>query len=181
MEKSHDDHRRGPHRDRQPRSANPVPRSFAVSTCGSPRRSRRRRAAVSTEGFSIPPSARRTSARPDQLAQRSSRSSSTRVNSAQDRPARADADDPVRREAQTELLHRPQGRPAGLQPSRRRDDPPRAQDAGVTLVSATENIDETPSGMLLHGIMSSIAEFYSRNLATEVVKGCRRRRRRAAP
>ena len=25
--------------------------------------------------------------------------------------------------------------------------------------------------MLLHGIMSSIAEFYSRNLATEVVKG----------
>ncbi|MEA5118083.1 MAG: recombinase family protein, partial [Propionicimonas sp.] len=44
-------------------------------------------------------------------------------------------------------------------------------DAGVTLVSATENIDETPSGMLLHGIMSSIAEFYSKNLATEVTKG----------
>lgn len=43
--------------------------------------------------------------------------------------------------------------------------------AGVVLVSATENIDETPSGMLLHGIMSTIAEFYSRNLATEVVKG----------
>ncbi len=43
--------------------------------------------------------------------------------------------------------------------------------AGVRLVSATENIDETPSGMLLHGIMSSIAEFYSRNLATEVSKG----------
>lgn len=45
------------------------------------------------------------------------------------------------------------------------------QEAGVTLVSASENIDETPSGMLLHGIMSTIAEFYSRNLATEVVKG----------
>ncbi|MCW2538731.1 MAG: recombinase family protein [Frankiales bacterium] len=43
--------------------------------------------------------------------------------------------------------------------------------AGVTLVSAAENIDETPSGMLMHGIMSSIAEFYSHNLATEVVKG----------
>ncbi|MCI1748459.1 MAG: recombinase family protein [Acidipropionibacterium sp.] len=43
--------------------------------------------------------------------------------------------------------------------------------AGVTLVSVTENIDETPSGMLVHGIMSSIAEFYSRNLATEVSKG----------
>ena len=43
--------------------------------------------------------------------------------------------------------------------------------ANVRLISATENIDETPSGMLLHGIMSSIAEFYSRNLATEVQKG----------
>lgn len=43
--------------------------------------------------------------------------------------------------------------------------------AGAQLVSATENIDETPSGLLLHGIMSSIAEFYSRNLATEVIKG----------
>jgi DNA invertase Pin-like site-specific DNA recombinase len=43
--------------------------------------------------------------------------------------------------------------------------------AGVRLVSATENIDESPSGMLLHGIMSSIAEFYSRNLANEVLKG----------
>jgi site-specific DNA recombinase len=42
---------------------------------------------------------------------------------------------------------------------------------GARLVSATENIDETPSGMLLHGIMSSIAEFYSRNLGAEVVKG----------
>ncbi|MHA2789740.1 recombinase family protein [Corynebacterium sp. S7] len=43
--------------------------------------------------------------------------------------------------------------------------------AGVTLVSATELIDQTPSGMLVHGIMSSIAEFYSRNLATDVTKG----------
>ncbi len=45
------------------------------------------------------------------------------------------------------------------------------QQAGVTLVSTSENIDETPSGMLMHGIMSSIAEFYSRNLANEVTKG----------
>jgi site-specific DNA recombinase len=43
--------------------------------------------------------------------------------------------------------------------------------AGATLISCSENIDETPSGMLLHGIMSSIAEFYSRNLASEVIKG----------
>ena len=44
-------------------------------------------------------------------------------------------------------------------------------EAGVRLVSTSENIDHTPGGMLLHGIMSSIAEFYSRNLAAEVVKG----------
>jgi site-specific DNA recombinase len=43
--------------------------------------------------------------------------------------------------------------------------------ANVQLVSTTEAIDATPSGMLLHGIMSSIAEFYSRNLAAEVTKG----------
>jgi site-specific DNA recombinase len=43
--------------------------------------------------------------------------------------------------------------------------------AGATLVSVSENIDQTPSGMLLHGIMSSIAEFYSQNLAAEIIKG----------
>jgi site-specific DNA recombinase len=43
--------------------------------------------------------------------------------------------------------------------------------AGAHLVSVTENIDETPSGMLTHGILSTIAEFYSRNLATEIIKG----------
>lgn len=49
------------------------------------------------------------------------------------------------------------------------------QAAGAQLVSCTENIDETPSGMLLHGIMSSIAEFYSRNLAAESKKGMRQK------
>jgi site-specific DNA recombinase len=42
--------------------------------------------------------------------------------------------------------------------------------AGVTLVSVSENIDESASGLLLHGIMASISEFYSRNLADEVIK-----------
>ncbi len=42
---------------------------------------------------------------------------------------------------------------------------------GARLVSVTENIDETPTGTLLHGIMASVAEFYSRNLATEILKG----------
>jgi site-specific DNA recombinase len=43
--------------------------------------------------------------------------------------------------------------------------------SGAVLVSVSENIDESPSGMLLHGIMASIAEFYSRNLASETLKG----------
>ena len=47
--------------------------------------------------------------------------------------------------------------------------------AGGQLVSATENIDETPSGKLLHGIMATIAEFYSQNLASEVLKGLRQK------
>lgn len=50
--------------------------------------------------------------------------------------------------------------------------------AGAMLVSVSENIDETPSGLLMHGIMSSIAEFYSRNLAAEVKKGTREKARR---
>src|SRR5947209_3881524 len=42
---------------------------------------------------------------------------------------------------------------------------------GTQLVSVKENIDDTPGGQLLHAIMAGIAEFYSRNLATEVIKG----------
>src|SRR5262249_28810247 len=42
---------------------------------------------------------------------------------------------------------------------------------GAQLVSVKENIDETPVGQLLHAIMAGIAEFYSRNLATEALKG----------
>lgn len=45
------------------------------------------------------------------------------------------------------------------------------REAGTQLVSVTENIDQTPSGALLHGIMASIAEFYSSNLAHEIIKG----------
>ncbi len=43
--------------------------------------------------------------------------------------------------------------------------------AGARLISATENIDETPGGRMLRGILSSINEYYSANLATEVAKG----------
>jgi site-specific DNA recombinase len=43
--------------------------------------------------------------------------------------------------------------------------------AGAVLVSATESIDETPAGMLMHNILAGMAEFYSRNLANEAKKG----------
>ena len=43
--------------------------------------------------------------------------------------------------------------------------------SGAQLVSATENIDDTPSGKRLHGIMATIAEFYSANLSAEASKG----------
>ena len=46
---------------------------------------------------------------------------------------------------------------------------------GVKLVSATENIDETPSGKLVHGIMATIAEWYSGNLGEEAKKGMRKK------
>ncbi|HEV8556833.1 MAG TPA: recombinase family protein, partial [Actinophytocola sp.] len=42
---------------------------------------------------------------------------------------------------------------------------------GVTLISCTENIDDTPTGKLLYGLMAEIAQFYSGNLALEVMKG----------
>ena len=43
--------------------------------------------------------------------------------------------------------------------------------AGAHLVSVKENIDETPAGQLLHAIMAGIAEYYSKNLAAEALKG----------
>jgi site-specific DNA recombinase len=42
---------------------------------------------------------------------------------------------------------------------------------GAVLVSCTEGINETPSGILLHHIMSAIAEYDNRNRAAEVMKG----------
>ena len=49
--------------------------------------------------------------------------------------------------------------------------------AGAILVSATENIDETPTGKLLHAFMAGMAEYYSANLASEVLKGTRQKAR----
>jgi site-specific DNA recombinase len=46
---------------------------------------------------------------------------------------------------------------------------------GVQLVSCTENIDDTPSGKLVRGIMADIAEWYSANLSEEAKKGMRKK------
>ncbi len=45
----------------------------------------------------------------------------------------------------------------------------------ITLVSASENIDETPAGRLMHGMLATFAEYYSNNLATEIKKGLRQK------
>jgi len=42
---------------------------------------------------------------------------------------------------------------------------------GVKVIYAAQPIDDTPEGLLLEGILESFAEYYSRNLATEVLKG----------
>jgi len=44
-------------------------------------------------------------------------------------------------------------------------------EAGVDLVSVTENIDRTPVGRFMHAIVAANAEFYSANLAAEAKKG----------
>jgi site-specific DNA recombinase len=43
--------------------------------------------------------------------------------------------------------------------------------AGVELVSVSENIDDTPFGRFMHAIVAANAEFYSANLAAEARKG----------
>ncbi|MBD0324220.1 MAG: recombinase family protein, partial [Aldersonia sp.] len=47
--------------------------------------------------------------------------------------------------------------------------------AGVTLVSVTENLEDTASGKLVEGIHALMADFYSANLASEIRKGMRQK------
>ena len=44
---------------------------------------------------------------------------------------------------------------------------------GVRVVSITEHADESPTGKLMEAIIESVDEFYSENLAQEVVRGMR--------
>jgi site-specific DNA recombinase len=43
--------------------------------------------------------------------------------------------------------------------------------AGAELVSATEQIDSTPQGMLMHGVLTAINAYYSRDLAVKITDG----------
>ena len=54
------------------------------------------------------------------------------------------------------------------------------QKAGVRLVSCTENIDDTPTGLLLYGLMAEMAQFYSHNLARRSREGDGQKAKRAA-
>ena len=47
--------------------------------------------------------------------------------------------------------------------------------SGARLVSASENIDDTPHGKLIRNIMADFAQYYSDNLATEAKKGARQK------
>ena len=49
---------------------------------------------------------------------------------------------------------------------------------GVRLLSVTENITETPSGEFIKNVLVAMAQFYSRNLAEEVLKGMKEKFRR---
>jgi site-specific DNA recombinase len=50
--------------------------------------------------------------------------------------------------------------------------------AGAQLVSVSESVDKTPSGKLVRNIMADLAEFYSANLSTEILKGSTEKARR---
>jgi site-specific DNA recombinase len=47
--------------------------------------------------------------------------------------------------------------------------------AGCQLVSVKENVDDTPAGTLMHGILATIAEYESRNNGAEALKGMTRK------
>ena len=44
---------------------------------------------------------------------------------------------------------------------------------GIKVVSITEHADDTPTGKLMEAIIESVDEFYSENLAQEVLRGMR--------
>ena len=49
---------------------------------------------------------------------------------------------------------------------------------GIRLISVSENIEETPSGEFIENVLVAMAQFYSSNLAEEVLKGMKEKFRR---
>ncbi len=49
---------------------------------------------------------------------------------------------------------------------------------GIRIISVTENIEENPSGQFLENVVVAMAQFYSSNLAEEVLKGMKEKFRR---
>ena len=49
----------------------------------------------------------------------------------------------------------------------------RLKEAGVKVVSVTQNIDDTPEGAMMESFLEAMDEYYSANLALEVQKGLR--------
>lgn len=47
--------------------------------------------------------------------------------------------------------------------------------SGAQLVSVLEQIDETPAGQLLHGVLASVNEFYSRDMVQRILDGSTRK------
>lgn len=45
--------------------------------------------------------------------------------------------------------------------------------AGIKLISVTERLDDTPESIILESVLEGMAEYYSKNLAREVMKGLR--------
>ena len=46
---------------------------------------------------------------------------------------------------------------------------------GVRLISVTEQLDDSPESVILESVIEGMAEYYSKNLARETMKGLRRK------
>ncbi|WP_422448100.1 recombinase family protein [Thermoanaerobacterium sp. DL9XJH110] len=46
---------------------------------------------------------------------------------------------------------------------------------GIRLISVLENIDDSPESIIMESVLEGMAEYYSRNLAREVMKGMKER------
>ena len=45
--------------------------------------------------------------------------------------------------------------------------------SGVTMMSVLENLDDSPESIILESVLEGLSEYYSKNLAREVMKGMR--------